>query len=144
MLAKHKCKSIKYSLEFLNRLKINTDVECSICKETFSQESALKLHFKKVHGKVFTMSMEVYDEYSKTKSMSKLDKEKEKCDCKYFCSFHGCKFNMNSAKNKNLPTFHSLKNHFIRVHGEKHYACSKPQCHRKFAIKSEMKRHEKR
>ena len=144
MSTKHECKSFVYSIEFLNNLKIITDIECSICKETFPQESALRLHFEKVHGKAYSMYMEESGEYTKTKSMSKLDKEKKKCECKYFCSINGCKFNKNSANNKSLPTFHSLKNHFIRVHGEKRFSCSKNWCEKQFAIKSEMKRHEKK
>ena len=51
-----------------------------------------------------------------------------------------CKFYYDSEKY--LPTFHSLKNHFIRIHGEKNYACKK--CSRSFSIKSEMERHEEK
>jgi hypothetical protein len=142
-IAKHECKSHVFSLEFLRQLEINTDVKCDFCDEIFSQDSALKFHSEKVHG-ITLAAKKGFDEYTKTKSMSKSDKMKQNCIGKYFCSVENCKFHIISSKKQSLPTFHSLKNHFIRIHGEKRYTCPKPQCDKRFAIKSEMKRHEKR
>ena len=74
-----------------------------------------------------------------TKPMTKTQKLNENCNCKYYCPIQNCKFNFNEAK-RSLPSFHSLKNHFIRMHGNKKFKCSK--CLKSFSIKSEMERHE--
>jgi len=141
MIVKHECKSHVFDLDFLRQLEINTDVKCAFCDETFSQDSALKFHSEKVHGMTQAVN-KGFDEYTKTKSMSKSDKLKMNCNCKYFCSIENCKFHINSAKKHSLPTFHSLKNHFIRIHGERRFSCSKHGCDKQFAIKSEKIRHE--
>lgn len=73
-----------------------------------------------------------------TRAKSKSQKLLENCSCKYYCPVENCKFYFGS--DKYLPTFHSLKNHFIRIHGVKTFSCSK--CQRSFSIKSEMERHE--
>ena len=70
--------------------------------------------------------------------MSKSQKIKENCECKYHCPKAECKYNING--DRSLPTFHSLKNHFIRMHGIKSFKCAK--CFKEFSIKSEMERHE--
>lgn len=80
------------------------------------------------------------NEFTITKAKSKSQKVQENCECKYYCPVTGCKFVIGS--DRSLPTFHSLKNHFIRIHGERSYACSK--CKRSFSIRSEMERHEDR
>jgi len=161
---KHECKSHVFALEFLEQLQINTDVLCPQCGSEFAHESALNLHIEKVHHLkvqvrtflslfiVFSLFGKAqlefikknFDEYTKTKSLSKLDKEREQCKCQYFCSVDGCKFNVNSARKRSLPTFHSLKNHYVRIHGARRFYCRKPECGRKFSIKSEMERHEKK
>jgi hypothetical protein len=89
IIAKHECKSHVFSLEFLRQLEINTDVVCAFCGEIFSQDSALRFHSEKVHGTTLPFEKK-FDEYTKTKSMSKSDKIKKNCSCKYFCSVENC------------------------------------------------------
>ena len=158
----HKCSIICPSLEYLSKAKINTNVICTVpnCGEFFSQESALRLHLKKVHRldtqvsylnaiklcsffpNKFKHFKEKIDDLIVTKARSRLQKLNENCDCKYYCPVEKCKFNLISttSSTKFLPTFHSLKNHFIRMHGNKEFKCA--NCSKKFSIKSEMERHE--
>ncbi len=72
-----------------------------------------------------------------TRAKSKSQKLEDNCNCKYYCPVQKCKFYIGSQCY--LPTYHSLKNHFIRMHGKKSYNCLK--CNKIFAIKSEMRRH---
>ena len=72
--------------------------------------------------------------------MSKKTKLEENCKCEYYCPHEDCKYGLKGKRT--LPTFHSLKVHFIRIHGEKKYACNR--CNKNFSIKSEMERHQKK
>lgn len=133
----HVCTSICPSLEFLRNEKIVTNVECTVpnCGEIFQNQSNLNFHLEKVHRVKLNKKT---NELLITRARSKSQKILENCNCKYYCPIPMCKFYYDSEKY--LPTFHSLKNHFIRIHGEKNYACKK--CSRSFSIKSEMERHE--
>ncbi|CAF1063295.1 unnamed protein product [Brachionus calyciflorus] len=130
---KHECSIICPSIEYLQNAEIITNVTCDECGETFSQISALNLHLEKVH-RIFKNNEK--EEILCTRAMSKSQKIKENCDCKYHCPKEGCKYN----GERFLPTFHSLKNHFIRMHAAKSFKCVK--CYKEFSIKSEMERHE--
>lgn len=133
----HNCTAICPSLEFLQNEKIVTNVVCTVpnCDEIFSNQSNLNFHIEKVHK---IKQGKQPNELIITKAKSKSQKIQENCSCKYYCPVVACKFHYGS--DRYLPTFHSLKNHFIRIHGTKSYACSK--CDRPFSIKSEMERHE--
>ena len=85
-----------------------------------------------------------------TKGKSRLQKLAEQCSCKYYCPIDGCKYslatnkkstkNSSSSTHKYFETFHSIKVHFIRVHGNKSFKCAK--CDKFFAVKSDFDRHE--
>lgn len=148
---KHKCKIIAPTIEYLNNEKILTDLLCTVphCNEIFSNISALNLHLNKVHKLESIVKTSNDDDnsldlgYLKTKTLTRAQRSVEQCNCKYYCPANNCKYNQkinNGARH--LPTFHSLKVHFIRIHGEKPYACCK--CSRKFSIKSEMSRHQEK
>jgi hypothetical protein len=138
---KHVCSIICPDLDFLNKVEIITDVVCPVpnCDEIFSQVSALNFHLEKVH-RIQQQQQNKIDQLIVTKPMSKEQKLNENCDCKYFCPIPDCKFSIINDKQRFLPTFHSLKNHYIRIHGNKKFKCSK--CSKSFSIKSEMERHE--
>ena len=153
----HTCSSICPTYDFLINEKITTNVTCIVpnCDEVFSNESCLNFHLKKVHRIDQTVSVSLknktffslllkkilkkkqIDEILLTRARSKSQKLQDNCECKYYCPVEKCKFFFGNEHS--LPTFHSLKNHFIRMHGNKTYCCSK--CNRSFAIKSEMQRH---
>lgn len=132
----HTCSSICPTYDFLINEKITTNVTCIVsnCDEVFSNQSCLNFHLKKVHRIEQTKQI---DEILLTRARSKSQKLQDNCDCKYYCPVEKCKFYFGNEHY--LPTFHSLKNHFIRMHGNKTYSCTK--CNRSFAIKSEMQRH---
>lgn len=132
----HTCSSICPSFDYLMNEKITTDILCIVpnCDEIFSNSSALNLHLKKTHR--IDQSRQAED-ILLTRAKSKMQKLQDNCECKYYCPVEKCKFYFGSEHS--LPTFHSLKNHFIRMHGTKSYSCAK--CSKNFAIKSEFQRH---
>ena len=134
----HKCQIVCPSYDFLSKTRIITDVVCSVpnCDEIFSHESAMKLHMEKVHK--LHQHSEI-DPIVVTKAKSKQQKLSDNCTCKYYCPVENCKFSLDQIE-KSLPTFHSLKNHFIRIHGNKEHCCL--VCNKGFSIKSEKERHE--
>lgn len=71
--------------------------------------------------------------------MSKKTKEFKNCKCEYYCPVSKCKYGL--LGKTSLPTFHSLKVHFIRIHGDKKHSCRR--CSKSFSIKSELERHER-
>lgn len=133
----HVCSSICPSLQFLKNEKIITNVSCIVpnCDEIFLNQSNLNFHLEKVHKIKLEKQT---NELILTRARSKSQKIQDNCSCKYYCPVVNCKFY--NGSDRYLPTFHSLKNHFIRMHGEKSYPCSK--CKKAFSIKSEMERHE--
>jgi hypothetical protein len=144
----HKCQIITPTIDYLNNQQILTDVLCSVpnCNEIFSNISALNLHLKKVHKleTIISKNTTEFDlKYLNTTTRTRAQRLIENCECKYYCPANNCKYNYKIGNGaRYLPTFHSLKIHYIRIHGEKTYSCSK--CSRKFSIKSEMCRHEEK
>ena len=147
---KHKCQIITPTIEYLNNEQILTDILCTVpnCNEIFSNISALNLHLNKVHKlesilkTSSSLSLE-NSSYFNTKTRTRAQRLVENCKCKYYCPAINCKYNRKIGNGaRYLPSFHSLKIHFIRIHGEKMFSCSK--CSRKFSIKSEMCRHEEK
>lgn len=136
---KHDCSIICPSYEYLSTLSVNTDIICTVpnCDEIFSNSSALNLHLEKVHR--LNQKVKI-DAILTTKARTKSQKLADNCECKYYCPLETCKFYYGNKLNKYLPSFHSLKVHFLRIHGNKSYKCSK--CEKSFSIKSERERHE--
>lgn len=144
---RHTCEIITPTIDYLNNSQILTDLLCTVpnCNEIFSNISALNLHLKKVHKIISSTISNTSTCFNKlnTKTRTRAQKLIENCKCKYYCPAINCKYNININNGERyLPTFHSLKVHYIRIHGKKTYECSK--CSRKFSIKSEMCRHEER
>ena len=141
----HECCVVMPSRDYLLEAKIQTDLKCPVlnCDQIFKNLSALNFHMEKSHG-IGGQRKETtgLGGLLLTKAMSKHDKELNNCNCKYYCPQPDCKY-FRGAGDKYLPTFHSLKNHFIRLHGDKLYRCDKCQV-KTFSIKSELNRHQDR
>lgn len=140
----HVCSVVCPDIEFLSNIEIISQVVCPVvnCDKVFSNISAMSLHMDKVHRIKDTERSSSLNELCTTRPKSKSQKLEENCSCKYFCPVASCKFNNKQKSERSLPTFHSLKNHFIRMHGVKKYKCER--CLKSFSIKSEMERHEQR
>jgi hypothetical protein len=145
MNKQHVCKVITPTLEQLLNSKIQTDIVCSQpnCTQVFSNTGALNLHLTKIH-KITSPANQHDDPYLFTNPVTRAERLLLKCDCKYYCPIEDCKYHVSVPTGYPcfMTSYHSLKLHFNRIHGEKAFECS--LCKKKYSVKSEMKRHEER
>jgi hypothetical protein len=141
----HVCKIITPTLEHLLNSKVQTDVLCTQpnCMQIFSNISAMHMHMEKTHNlSTSSGNPESHDPYLITNPVTKTQRLLLNCKCKYYCPIENCKYNIAimNGNSRFMTSYHSLKVHFNRIHGEKTFECN--LCKKKFSIKSEMKRHE--
>lgn len=125
------------SFECLSSIGNNDEVECPVesCKKSYRHRGLLKMHLVRYH-KIVT------NENDRLLSAGKGAKLKNKNVVKrFFCPVEGCRNHVDpSGQGKPFASLFLLKKHFLRMHGEKNFAC---ECGVQFAIKSDCTRHAK-
>ena len=135
----HLCCDYEIPTEKLEKYSIETNLTCNVCTSrglgksiVFKNRSALAFHMRKMH-KLEQMAAKEAD--FKTIPVTRSAKSMENCTCKYFCPAVGCKRALNG-----LPSFCSLKYHYIRNHRPKTFKCA---CNTYFSIEADYKKHVK-
>lgn len=101
----------------VEQCRINNNLTCPVeeCKQNFTSESNLNLHFEKTHNK------------SNLKS-SPVDKQ-------YFCPETNCPWSCS----KHFKSMKCLRQHYLKVHTEKEYSCT--LCQKSFASNALLSKH---
>ncbi|XP_071566747.1 uncharacterized protein Asciz [Temnothorax nylanderi] len=97
---------------------INNNVRCEQCGLVFRNEPRYRLHDLKVHQR---------------KKLDKIAKE----NARYHCPVESCVYAVNS--HRYFSTMKYLKQHYLKVHAEKNYACDR--CGKSFSTESAKKGH---
>ncbi|KYN19728.1 PREDICTED: protein indeterminate-domain 9 [Trachymyrmex cornetzi] len=97
---------------------INNNVKCEQCGLVFRNEPRYRLHDLKVH---------------QHKKLDKIAKE----NARYYCPIQSCVYAVNSQRY--FSTMKYLKQHYLKVHAEKNYACDR--CGKSFSTESAKNGH---
>lgn len=91
------------------------------CNSVFKKSPHLTMHLAKHH------------------KIGKLGLLTKQCNSRFFCPVQKCTYNKSTADCKSFSQNRLLKQHYMKVHGQKKYECVK--CDTKFSIQSIYKRH---
>ncbi|XP_063441472.1 ATM interactor-like [Mytilus trossulus] len=108
-----------------------TDIKCPIvnCDKVVFSSGSLRMHLTRSHG------VSESDSDDALKRRIKVDPKVYK---EYHCPRNDCLYNINSERH--FTNMAGLKQHFLKVHAEKKFKCSK--CGYGFGMEKDKKRHE--
>ncbi|XP_058464641.1 uncharacterized protein LOC131438558 [Malaya genurostris] len=96
------------------------------CREQFSNAAHLQMHLSRHHKLPPTKTTDPYG-----------------CDApsKHFhCPAEACVYHIRASGTKYFTSFRSLKQHYLKMHSEKHFACTR--CQKSFATESLLRAHQ--
>nr|XP_018897617.1 PREDICTED: ATM interactor-like [Bemisia tabaci] len=110
---------------------IKTNIPCPVdhCPRIFKSSSNLTMHLEKYHKLI-------------EPNRSSLEKKSDNVIYQYYCPVKFCQYHDNIKSNKKKIFFDQLKylkQHFLKVHSEKRFTCSR--CDKSFSIEAALKRH---
>lgn len=96
-------------------------IQCPLCDTIFKNQSQFRMHDLKVHKK------------------QKINKNCKENIIRYHCPIENCVYSVD--KKKYFKLYKYLKQHFLKVHAEKQFACT--NCKKKFSTNAAKEAHEK-
>ncbi|CAG2190521.1 unnamed protein product [Mytilus edulis] len=108
-----------------------TDIKCPIvnCDKVVFSSGSLRMHLTRSHG---------ISESESDNALKRRIKVDPKVYKEYHCPRNDCLYNINSERH--FTNMAGLKQHFLKVHAEKKFKCSK--CDYGFGMEKDRKRHE--